>query len=168
MTKPLSRIGVIALAAWLGGPTLAQETTGWRVLQETDPVECYAVSTPTSQETTRDGQPVVVARSDTFLYVLFRPSEGLSGQVVFKGGYLSAPASPVTLDVEGTQLTLLTDGEWAWPETPEEDARIVEAFRRGSEVVLTAVSERGTVSRDTFSLLGFTAAVEEAQRLCAS
>ena len=168
MTKTPSRTGVLALAAWLGGPALAQETPGWRVLQETGPVECYAVSTPTSQENRRDGQPVEVARSDTFLYVLFRPSERLSGQVVFTGGYPFGPGSPVILDVEGTQFTLFTEDEWAWPETPEEDAGIVEAFRRGSEAVLTGRSERGTVTRDTFSLLGFTSSLEEAQRLCAS
>ena len=70
----------------------------------------------------------------------------------------------LTLNPDGT---LFTDDEWAWPETPEEDAGIVEAFRRGSEAVLTGRSERGTVTRDTFSLLGFTSSLEEAQRLCA-
>ena len=168
MTKTLPWIGVLALAAWLAAPVLAQEATGWRVIQATDPVDCFAVAAPTSQETTRDGQPAEVARSDTALYVLYRPSEDLSGQVVFKGGYPSAPNAPVTLDVDGTQFTLLTEGEWAWAADPEEDARIVEAFRRGAEAELTAQSERGTVTRDTFSLLGFTASVEEAQRLCAS
>ena len=170
MTKTPLQTGVLALAlaAWLGGPALAQETTGWSVLQETDPVECYAVSTPISQENREDGQPVEMARSNTFLFVLFRPSEGLSGQVIFSGGYAFRPGSPVILDVEGTQFTLFTEDEWAWPETPEEDAGIVEAFRKSSEAVLIGRSERGTVIYDTFSLMGFTSSMEEAQRLCAS
>ncbi len=38
---------------------------------------------------------------------------------------------------------------------------------RGAQAVVTGVSGRGTQTRDTFSLLGFTASVEEAQRRCA-
>jgi hypothetical protein len=73
----------------------------------------------------------------------------------------------VTLDVGGTQFTLFTEGEWAWPASPEEDARIVTALQAGSQAVLTGVSGRGTQTQDTFSLLGFTAAVEEARSRCA-
>jgi len=40
-------------------------------------------------------------------------------------------------------------------------------LRAGSEAVLSARSARGTDTRDTFSLFGFTAATEEAQRQCA-
>lgn len=167
MLRILSRGGPIALAVGLARPLLAQETSAWSVFQATDPVECFTASTPASQANTQDGEPIEVARGSTVLYVLYRPSEGLSGQVVFKGGYPSAPDSPVTLDVDGTQFTLFLEGDWAWPADPEEDSRIVDAFRSGSEAVVTAQSGRGTVVRDTFSLRGFTASLEEAQRLCA-
>jgi hypothetical protein len=33
--------------------------------------------------------------------------------------------------------------------------------------VVTGVSSRGTTTKDTFSLLGFTAALDEAERRCA-
>jgi len=41
-------------------------------------------------------------------------------------------------------------------------------MKRGANAVLNARSGRGTRTQDTFSLLGFTAAVEEAARRCAS
>ena len=41
-------------------------------------------------------------------------------------------------------------------------------MKAGSEAILTGQSGRGTVTRDTFSLLGFTAAVEEAASRCAN
>ena len=50
----------------------------------------------------------------------------------------------------------------------EVNARIVEAMKRGTDAVLTGVSGRGTTTRDTFSLLGVTAAIEEANRRCSS
>lgn len=74
----------------------------------------------------------------------------------------------MTLEVGGTPFTLFTRDEWAWPANREEDARIVDALRGGSEAVLTGQSGRGTVTRDTFSLEGFAPSVQEAQRLCAS
>ena len=97
-----------------------------------------------------------------------KPAEGVNGQVTFTGGYPFADNSTVTLDVGGTQYTMFTEGEWAWPASPEEDARIVEALRGGSEAVLTGQSGRGTVTRDTFSLLGFTSAVDQAKTRCTS
>ena len=176
MTKTLLRLGSLMLAACLGGPAGAQETTrnrvdantDWSVFQETNPAECFAVSAPKSQENTRDGRRVEVSRGEALLFVFFRPSERANGQVVFTGGYSFASDSVVTLNVGGTQFMLFTEGEWAWPATPEEDARIVAALRGGSEAVLVGQSGRGTVTRDTFSLLGFTASVGQAQTRCAN
>lgn len=164
-----------ALMAALGATSVqAQETTSnrvaattdWSVFEETDPRECFAVSAPKEQVNTRDGQPVQVQRGETLLFVFYRPSEGVNGQVTFTGGYPFAANSTVTLGIGGTNYTLFTEGEWAWPATPEDDTRIVEAMKRGSDAVLTGVSGRGTQTRDTFSLLGFTASVDEARTRC--
>ena len=168
MIRTLSWNGPLAFVAWLAAPAAAQEASDWTVFRDSDPMECFAASAPTSQENSRDGQPVEVSRGETRLFVFYRPSEGVNGQVTFTGGYPFADDSRVTLEVAGSEFLLFTDGEWAWPANPEEDARIVEAFRGGSEAVLTGQSERGTVTRDTFSLQGFAPSVEEAQRRCAS
>ena len=68
--------------------------------------------------------------------------------------------------VGDSTFALATDGDWAWPATPQEDAQVVAAMKRGADAVLTARSSRGTITKDTFSLLGFTAAVEDAQKRC--
>lgn len=176
MTMTLPRLALGACIALFAQGATAQDAatnrvaaeTDWSVFQETDPTECFSVSAPKSQENSRDGQPVEVTRGETLLFVFFRPSEGVNGQVTFTGGYPFADNSTVTLDVAGTQFTLFTEGEWAWPASSEEDSRIVAALKNGSEAVLTGQSGRGTVTRDTFSLLGFTSAVEQAQTRCTS
>jgi hypothetical protein len=166
----------LALALGLAaGAAAAQEqtdnrvaaSTDWSVFQETDPVECFSVSAPKEQLNTRDGQPVEVSRGETLLFVFYRPSEGVAGQVTYTGGYSFASGSTVSLEVGGTVYQLFTEGEWAWPATAEDDARIITALKAGSEAIITGQSGRGTVTRDTFSLLGFTAAVEEAASRCA-
>jgi hypothetical protein len=90
----------------------------------------------------------------------------VTGQVAFTGGYPFAGGSTVSIDISGTTFQLFSEGEWAWPATPEDDTAIVAAMKRGSEAILVGRSGRGTVTTDKFSLLGFTASVEEAARRC--
>jgi len=165
------------LAALVANTALAQETsdnrvaakTDWSVYVEESPQkECWAVSQPKETVNTRDGRVVAVRRGEIQLFTFFRPGSGITGQVTFTGGYPFAPDSTVNLNIGGTEFELFTDGEWAWPATPEDDARIVASMRRGSDAVLTARSARGTSTKDTFSLMGYTAAVEEAERRCAN
>ncbi len=140
--------------------------TDWSVFVEEDPTECWSVSAPKETVNTRGGRVVSVRRSDILLFVFYRPNAEVKGQVTFTGGYPFASGSTVNLVVDGSEFELFTDGEWAWPATASDDAKIVTAMKRGSEAVLTARSERGTQTKDTFSLLGFTAAIEDAETRC--
>lgn len=142
--------------------------TDWSVFVEDNPTECWAVSLPKETVNTRDGRVVAVRRGDILLFVFYRPGENVSGQVSFTGGYPFAPDSTVEVQISGNSYTLYTQGEWAWPRSPEDDARIVSAMKAGATATLTARSSRGTTTRDTFSLLGFTAASADAERRCTS
>lgn len=142
--------------------------TDWSVFEETNPRECWAVSAPKGSENTRDGQVVAVRRGEILLMVFSRPGNSVTEQVAFTGGYPFAGGSTVNLRVGDNSFDLYTEGEWAWPATPDADTQIVAALKRGASAVLTARSSRGTQTQDTFSLLGFTAASEEAVSRCAS
>jgi len=163
------------MAAFAGTiPAFAQEQstnrvaakTDWSVFVENDPKECWSVSAPKETVNTRDGRVVAVRRGDILLFVFYRPAAGVSGQVTFTGGYPFANGSTVNLTIGDSQFELFTEGEWAWPASAADDAKIIAAMKRGSDAVLTARSGRGTVTKDTFSLLGFTAAVEDAETRC--
>lgn len=147
---------------------LVAEKTDWGVYEDTDPKECWGVSVPKEVVNTRDGRVVAANRGQILLMVFYRPGAGANAQVTFTGGYPFASDSNVTIDIGGSKFSLFTDGEWAWPENTEEDAKIVAAMKRGANAVVTGVSSRGTTTQDTFSLLGFTAALEEAEKRCAS
>ncbi|WP_163848486.1 invasion associated locus B family protein [Pseudooceanicola aestuarii] len=140
--------------------------TDWSVFEESDPRECWAVSAPKETVNTKDGRVVSVRRSDILLMAFYRPGANVAGQVSFTGGYPFAPNSTVNLNVDGTEYELFTEGEWAWPASPSDDAKILASLKRGSSAILSAVSSRGTKTKDTFSLLGFTAAVEDAEKRC--
>ena len=166
-------LGMGALSL-MTGVAMAQEQstnrvaakTDWSVFVEDNPTECWGVATPKETVNTRDGRVVAVQRGEILLMTFYRPAAGVSGQVTFTGGYPFASGSTVNLNINDTQFELFTEGEWAWPASAEDDAKIITAMKGGSSAILTARSSRGTVTKDSFSLLGYTAATEEAARRC--
>jgi hypothetical protein len=154
-------------------PAAAQETnrvaaeTDWAVFQGDEPRECWAVTAPKDTVNTRDGRVVSVRRGDILLFVTFRPEQNVAAEVSYTGGYPFAEGSTATMEVDGSTYELFTEGEYAWPATPADDLKIVTAMKRGADAVVTARSSRGTETKDTFSLLGATAMIEEAEKLCA-
>jgi hypothetical protein len=164
-------LGAALIAATLPFAAMAQEssnrvavTSDWNVFAEESPKECWGVTVPKETVNTRDGQPVSVRRGDILLFVTYRP--GAPGEVSFTGGYPFADGSTVAMDVDGNAFELFTDGEWAWPATPEADAALLAAMKAGTQATLTARSGKGTQTKDTFSLRGFTAAMTEAEARC--
>ena len=175
MMKRMRMMSGLFLGLALASGALAQEPstnrvavkTDWNVFVEENPKECWSVSTPKEIVNTRDGRVVAATRSQIVLMVFFRPSAGAKGQVAFTGGYPFKKGSTVTVRVSDSDFSLFTDGEWAWPASEADDAKLVTAMKRGASAVITAESSRGTITKDTFSLLGFTAAVEDAEARCA-
>ncbi len=168
-------IGAVAAAAFMAMPALAQDSsnrvdakTDWSVFVEDNPTECWVVSAPKSVVNTKDGKVVAVNRGDILLFVSFRPGTNVDGEVSFTGGYPFNEGSTVNLKIGSASYDLFVDGEWAWPASADEDSKITTSLRRGASATITGNSSRGTTTEDTFSLLGFTAALEEAQKRCSN
>ena len=155
------------------GVTAQQESTNrvaaetdWSVFVEEDPRACWSVSSPREWVASRGGNEVQVRRGDILLFVTYRPGDNVQGEISYTGGYPFRPDSTVSVEIADETFQLFTAGDWAWPANPEDDARLMAAMRAGAEAIVTGVSSRGTQTRDTFSLFGFTAATTEAERRC--
>ncbi len=174
MTSHFGRALGAACFALVASGAVAQESTNrvatmtdWNVFTEPATgaaTECWGVSKPKETVNTRDGAPVSVRRGDILLFVTFRP--GKPGEISFSGGYPFAAGSTVDLDIDGTTYQMLTDAEWAWPASTADDATLLAALKKGTTAVLSARSGKGTQTKDTFSLRGFTAAMEDAGKRC--
>lgn len=171
MTGWMKRIIVASVLGIMTTPIMAQESTNtvpsktdWSVFTEDSPKQCWGVSAPRETVNTKDGKPTTVRRGDILLFVTYDANG--KGVISFSGGYPFAGGSTVTLQVGDASFDLFTDGEWAWPGGPEDDAKIMAALKGGSEAKLTAHSAKGTQTEDTFSLRGFSAAVDEAAKRC--
>lgn len=164
------------IATTLAAPISAQENESvaafrdWSVFNPSNPRECYIVTPPTASEARRGGSVVSVRRGDILLFVTIRPDAGVNKEISFTGGYPFREGSTVEVEIGGEKFAMAPgtgdSGEWAWPPSPERDAELIEAMRGGTTAKITAISSRGTTTIDSFSLLGFTAALEEAERLC--
>ena len=174
MNSWITRTGLAAAMALAttGAFAQAQSTnrvganTDWSVFVDSNPKECWSVSSPKETVNAPGEHDVAVKRGDILLFVFNRPASGGTGVETFTGGYPFASGSTVNMNISGAQFELFTDGEWAWPATPADDAKIITAMKRGSSAILSARSGRGTQTKDTFSLLGFTASVEESEKRC--
>ena len=147
-------LGALALVA-SGAVAQEQSTnrvaakTDWSVFVEDNPTECWGVSTPKEVVNTRDGRVVAVNRGQTLLMVFYRPSAEAKGQVAFTGGYPFASGSTVNMNISGSEFELFTEGEWAWPATTADDAKIIAAMKRGAEERTTSATDTRPLARSS-------------------
>ncbi|MEN8708853.1 MAG: invasion associated locus B family protein [Paracoccaceae bacterium] len=169
MRKSLGMI--ICAVTMLGGSAYAQQVTKvaehekWGVYVNENPRYCYAASRPEETVNRRGGRVVSVTRGEILMYVTYRPDQEVKGQVTFTGGYPFDRNRSIKLDIDGAEHTMYPSGEWAWFE-PGKDADMVAQLKKGGKATVVGTSTRGTETTDKFSLIGFTAAVEDAAKRC--
>lgn len=118
---------------------------------------CYAASVPSKSE----GK--YTRRGDVFLLVSHRPADKQIGFVSIEAGYSYGKNSKITARIGGASFPMFPDGGLAFA---YEDGPLVEAMIRGQDMVVKGTSSRGTLTTDTFSLSGFTAAYTAASKAC--
>ncbi len=119
---------------------------------------CYATSEPTGSE----GD--YTRRDPVYVHVTLRA--GGEGVVSVEAGYPYREGSEAEARIENETFRLFTDGETAWTFDADDDRAMIAAMRRGARMVVTGVSQRGTETTDTYSLLGLTRALEALAEAC--
>jgi len=172
MVKNFLGAALLGMAAF---PLAAQELamvdseTDWSVYVADSPKECFIVSKPTNWSAQRDGQAVTVRRGDIRFYISIIPGEQINNEPSFLAGYPLRQDAPVEMKIADATFSLYPNAEinpeYAWPR-PDDDAGLIAAMRGGADAVVVGTSARGTITTDTFSLIGFTAAYAKAEEMC--
>jgi hypothetical protein len=81
-------------------------------------------------------------------------------------GYPFKANSDASIEIGSTNFAMYTQNDGAWVKNAAEEARLVEAMRRGSEVTVKGESGRGTRTIDRFSLKGVVQALDRAAQEC--
>ena len=145
----------------------------WCVFVTKPPQRCYIASQALEMKAYRNGELLAdVNRDRGKLFINVERGESGSIYAMYDAGYPLRTTGHVELIVGGTFFRLYADPEasgkateFAW-HVQEDDKRIIESLKAGSKVTIEAISKRGTKTKDTFSLLGLTAAITETKKLC--
>lgn len=122
---------------------------------------CYMASTPKKDE----GK--YAKRGDIYAVITHRPNEKSFDVLNINAGYTYKPGSKVIIKI-GTKTfdRLFTSEDKAWAVNEKVDKAIVAEMKRGSRMVVHGTSSRGTQTKDTYSLAGFSSAYRAITNKC--
>jgi hypothetical protein len=131
-------------------PTLVGQYGDWGAYTATPGGKkvCFALSKPKSQNASKDD----VKRDSAYIFVATRPTENVKDEISVIVGYPT--------------FVMFGQNDGAWIKNAAEEPRLVEAMRKGAELVVKGKSTRGTETTDTYSLMGVTNALERVAKEC--
>ncbi|MCC6984200.1 MAG: hypothetical protein IT535_13095 [Bauldia sp.] len=121
---------------------------------------CFASTQP------RETLPTNVNRDPVFFFITTTPGTQVREEPSIRIGYPFRPDSRVNLTIGDQTFVLMTQGEDAWVENQALEAALITAMRAGQSMVVRGISQRGTNTTDTYSLLGVTAALNSVATEC--
>jgi Invasion associated locus B (IalB) protein len=123
---------------------------------------CFALAKPSSGQTSPPNRP----RNPAYFFVTTRPGENVRNEVSTLVGYPLKANSDATAEVGGNSFVMYTQNDGAWIKNVAEEARLVDAMRKSSDLVIKGISGKGTQSTDTYSLKGLGQALDKMAQEC--
>ncbi|MEH3145478.1 MAG: hypothetical protein PGN34_09025 [Methylobacterium frigidaeris] len=142
---------------------------------------CYAISQPETR------LPKSLKRDPAYLFVTVRKGDKVANEVAVMLGFApkpgSAQAAATTAAANGAapaqsaandpmmtlgsaRYALVVKGTNAWLQNPAEEGRVVAEMGKVKKLTVKAVSQRGNVSTDEYSLDGFGEAMKRTREEC--
>ncbi len=152
----------LPLCALPAGAAVIDNFQEWTAFAETEGGKkvCYMASAPEKAE----GK--YRKRDNPYVLVTHRPAEKSIGVVSVRAGYTYKKDSEVEVNIDGQRFILFTDAGQAWAYDSKVDRALVRAMKGGLSMIVAGISSRGTLTTDTYSLNGFTAAYDAITRAC--
>ena len=123
---------------------------------------CFALSKPTSATT----EPAGRKRDPSYAFVSTRPAEKVKNEVSVIVGYPQKAGHDAAATVGSAHYVMYTQNDGAWVKNAAEEAQMVEAMRKGADLVVKSESALGTKTTDTYSLKGMAQALEKVTEEC--
>src|SRR5437764_1022207 len=145
-------------------PTLLGQYADWSAYTASPAGKkvCFALAKPKSSQT----NPPNRNRDQPYFFVASRPAEKVKDEISTIIGYPFKASSDATVEIGTTKFALYTQNDGAWIRNIAEESRVVDAMRKGSDLVVKGTSSRGTQSSDAYSLKGLTQALDRANQEC--
>ena len=164
MLKYLMLLSILFITpAQAAAPQLIGEYDDWSAYFYKDTVGtvCYAASIPKKDEGKYS------QRGDIYATVTHRPHEKSFDVVNFVAGYNYKPGTKVEVKIGEKAITkLFADKDKAWAMNDAIDKELVEVMKRGQRMIIHGTSSKGTDTKDTYSLRGFSSAYKAISAKC--
>lgn len=123
---------------------------------------CFALAKPKTTKL----EPAGGKRDSSYLFVSTRPAEKVKNEVSVIIGYPFKSSSDATAEIGTAKFAMYTQNDGAWIKNVAEEARMVDAMRKGADLTMKGTSGRGTQSTDQYSLKGLAQALDKIEQEC--
>lgn len=123
---------------------------------------CFALSKPTSAVT----DPANKKRDPSYAFVSTRPAEKVKNEISVIVGYPQKSGHDASAAIGGANYVLYTQNDGAWVKNAAEEPKMVDAMRKGHDLVIKSESSSGTKTTDTYSLKGISEALDKVAEEC--
>ena len=121
---------------------------------------CMAVSKPKKSEGDYS------KRGDVFAIITHLPGQKKWNEFSVVAGYNYKTNSNPEILIDQKKFQLFTSGSRAWSFSPSDDEKIINFLKKSMKMKVVGTSSRGTMTTDTFSLLGFSKAYKKINEAC--
>jgi len=123
---------------------------------------CFALAKPKTTKLEPAGRP----RGPSYLFVSTRPSDKVKNEVSVIIGYPFKSSSDATAEIGTAKFAMYTQNDGAWIKNVAEEARMIDAMRKGADLTVKGTSGRGAESTDQYSLKGLAQALDKIEQEC--
>ena len=123
---------------------------------------CFALSKPTSAVT----EPANKKRDPSYAFVSTRPAEKVKNEISVIVGYPQKSGHDASATIGSANYVLYTQNDGAWVKNAAEEPKMIDAMRKGHELVIKSESTSGTKTTDTYSLKGISEALDKVAEEC--
>ena len=150
----------------------------WSVfVSKDDPKMCFIASQSIKGEAFRNNQKLSsVNREKGTLYIIKIINKGSEYEGTFYAGYPLQVGSKAVLEIDNKEKIVFfahpspkakAEKDHAWAQKYDQK-KLVDYLKKGSKAIMSAISHRNTVTKDTFMLTGFSDALLELEKRCKS
>ena len=153
-----------AAAAGDAQPTLLGQYGGWWAYAASPGGSrvCFALAKPKTTKTEPEGRK----RDPSYVFVSTRPADKVKNEVSVIIGYPFKTNSDATAEIGTAKFAMYTQNDGAWIKNVAEEARMVDAMRKGADLTVKGTSGRLTQSTDQYSLKGLAQALDKIEQEC--
>jgi invasion protein IalB len=162
--KPAATAAAPAAAAGDAQPTLLGQYGDWGAYTASPGGNkvCFALAKPKAVKTEPEGRK----RDPSYVFVSTRPADKVKNEVSVIIGYPFKTSSDATAEIGTAKFAMYTQNDGAWIKNVSEEARMVDAMRKGADLTVKGTSGRGTQSTDQYSLKGLAQALDKIEQEC--